>query len=200
MAAGKVITGYSKPYVAKYSADGTTITYSEGQQLARGVDISIEPESSDSANFYADNVAAETVGGQFTGGTVTLTVDGLKEKARKLILGIVSTSTIEVSGETVNMIDYDDKMVIPYIGIGFLVRYMENGKTTWEPTILTKTAFNVDGLEAATQEDEIDFQTQELEATIMRDDSANHAWRKIAEAQESEDAGEAVLKAYFNVK
>lgn len=200
MAAGKVITGYSKPYVAKYSATGGTITYSGAQLLARGVDVSIEPDSSDSSSFYADNVAAETVGGQFTGGTVTLTVDGLKENARKLILGIVTTSTVTTDDGEVNLIEYDDKMTIPYVGIGFIVRYMENGITSYEAVILTKTAFNVDGLEAATQEDEIDFQTQELEATIMRDDSANHAWRKISEEQDTEDKAENVLKAYFNAK
>lgn len=200
MAAGKVITGYSKPYVAKYSATGGTITYSGAQLLARGVDVSIEPDSSDSSSFYADNVAAETVGGQFTGGTVTLTVDGLKENARKLILGIVTTSSVTTDDGEVNLIEYDDKMTIPYVGIGFIVRYMENGITSYEAVILTKTAFNVDGLEAATQEDEIDFQTQELEATIMRDDSVNHAWRKISEEQDTEDKAENVLKAYFNAK
>lgn len=35
-AAGRVATGFSKPYVAKYSNVGTTISYSEGIQLARG--------------------------------------------------------------------------------------------------------------------------------------------------------------------
>lgn len=199
MAAGRVITGFSKPYVAVYSATDTTVKYTGVTQLARGVDVSIEPDSSDSNTFYADNIAAETVGGQFTGGTVTLTVDGLHDDARKLIMGIASTEKVSItgSGSTTSSVDvqvYDDKMEIPYVGIGFVVRYMENGNTTYQPVVLTKTAFNVDGLEAATQEDEIDFQTQELEATIMRDDSANHAWKKVGAAQDTEALAESVIK------
>ena len=79
-AAGKVITGFSSPYVAKYSASGGTVTYSDGMRLARGVSVSINPEVGDANPFYADNVEAETVPGTFTGGTATLTVDGLLEK------------------------------------------------------------------------------------------------------------------------
>lgn len=198
MANGKVCTGFSKPYVAKYTAAGNTITYENAMPLARGVDVSIEAESSDAQHFYADNVTAETVGGMFTGGTVTLTVDGLKKEARKFIMGLVTTETVTIggTGETtqVGVEVYDDMQVIPYMGIGFIARYMENGVTTYAPILLTKTAFNVDGLEAATQEEEIEFQTQELEATIMRDDSATHAWRKIADDQTTEAAAEEVLR------
>lgn len=195
MANGKVCTGFSKPYVALYSATGNAITYSSLMPLARGVDVSIDAESSDSSNFYADNITAESVGGQFTGGTVTLTVDGLKEAARKLIMGLKTTESVTVDSKTVSVDVYDDAMEIPYVGIGFIVRYMENGVTTYAPIVLTKTAFSVDGLEAATQEEEIEFQTQELEATIMRDDSATHAWKKIAADQTTEAAAEAVLQA-----
>ena len=35
-AAGKVCTGFSKPYVAKYSNDGGAVTYSGVMQLAPG--------------------------------------------------------------------------------------------------------------------------------------------------------------------
>ena len=195
MANGKVCTGFSKPYVALYSATGNAITYSSLMPLARGVDVSIDAESSDSSNFYADNITAESVGGQFTGGTVTLTVDGLKEAARKLIMGLKTTESVTVDSKTISVDVYDDAMEIPYVGIGFIVRYMENGVTTYAPIVLTKTAFSVDGLEAATQEEEIEFQTQELEATIMRDDSATHAWKKIAADQTTEAAAEAVLQA-----
>lgn len=191
MAAGKVITGFSKPYVALYSANSGSPKYTGAIQLARGVDVSIEPDSSDSSSFYADNVAAETVGGQFTGGTVTLTVDGLKEDARQLIMGIGNTNT--VNGVTV--LDYDDSQAAPYVGIGFIVRYMEEGATTYGAVVITKAVFNVDGLEAATQEDEIDFQTQELEATLMRDDSSTHVWKRIAKDRATEKAAEDDVKA-----
>lgn len=200
MANGKVITGYSKPYVALYSANNGNPTYSNGMPLARGVDVSVSSENSDGTNFYADNVVAESAGGVFTGATITMTIDGLKNDARQLIMGLPAPTELTVGSETVNVYEYDDRQVIPYVGIGFVVRYMEMGVTTYSPVVFTKAAFNVDGLEAATQEDEIEFQTSELEATLMRDDSANHIWRRIAEDQATEAAAENIVKAMLNIQ
>ena len=199
MANGKVVTGFSKPYVALYDANNGSPLYTSGMPLARGVSVSLETESGDGVNFYADNITAESTGGMFTGATATLTVDGLKDAARKLIMGLPTPDTITVGTQTVSYYSYDDRQQIPYVGIGFIVRYMEQGVTSYAPVFFPKSAFNVEGLEATTQGEEIEFQTTELTATIMRDDSANHSWRKIAVDQSSESAAEDVLKAFMNI-
>lgn len=198
MAAGRVLTGFSMPYVATYSASSSTITYTGVSQLARGVSVAIAIESGDGSTFYADNVAAEGTGGVFTGGTVTLTVDGLKDAARKLIEGLAAPTAITVSSSSVDVYSYDTDQAIPYVGIGFVARYMENGVTTYVPIVLTKCQFDVDGMEAATQAESVEFQTQELTATIMRDDSAKHCWRKIAAAQTTEEKAVAVITALLS--
>ncbi len=195
MANGRVITGFSKPYVALYSAEGTTVTYSSGTALARGVSVSLDIETGDNENFYADNIMAESAGGTFTGGTVTLTVDGLKDAARKLIMGLPAETALTVGTATVNVQEYDDRQSIPYVGIGFVVRYMENGVTSYVPYVFPKCIFSEDGIEANTQEESIEFQTAELTATLMRDDSTNHRWRRIAAAQTTEALAEAVVTA-----
>ena len=59
-AAGKVCTGFSKPYVAKYSNAGGVVSYSGCMQLARGVSVSLSLDTTDDNNFYADNIVAET--------------------------------------------------------------------------------------------------------------------------------------------
>lgn len=197
MANGKVITGYSNPIVAKYTFSNNTITYSDKMPLARGVKVSMNVEVGDATNFYADNTIAEAVAGQFNGATATLTVDGLKDAARNLIAGITSTGTITVGADTVNTVIYDDLQVIPYVGIGFVVRYMENGVTTYAPVILPKAQFSPEGLEAATQGEEVEFQTTELTATVMRADDTNHSWKVIAEDQDTEADAVAVINAYF---
>ena len=197
MANGKVITGYSNPIVAKYTYSGGAISYSDKMPLARGVEVSIEIETGDATNFYADNTISESVAGQFNGATATLTVDGLKTAARTLIAGLVTTGKITVGSDTVNTTVYDDLQVIPYVGIGFVVRYMENGVTTYGPVIFPKAQFSPEGLEAATQGEEVEFQTTELEATIMRADDANHSWKVIAEDQKTEADAVAVINAYF---
>lgn len=195
MANGRVITGYSMPKVAVYSYASNTVTYTGLTALARGVSVSMDVETSDSSDFYADNVLAESAGGRFTGGTVTLTVDGLKDAARKLIQGLPTETSLTVGTATVKVLEYDDRQAAPYVGIGFVVRYMENGVTSYVPVVLTKCVFDVDTIEAETQGETIDFQTAELTATIARDDTANHTWRRIGEAQTTEALAEAVIAA-----
>lgn len=199
MANGKVITGYSKPYVALYNANNGSPTYSGGMPLARGVDVSVEAETGDAVNFYADNVMAESVGGVFTGATITMTVDGLKDAARKLIMGLPDAESMTIGGSSVQVYKYDDRQQIPNVGIGFVIRYMEQGVTTYQPVVFTKASFSVDGIEAATQEEEIEFQTTELEAALMRDDSANHVWRIIAADQTTEQAAENIVRGLLNI-
>lgn len=199
MANGKVCTGFSRPYVAKYSATGGIITYSGGMPLARGVSVELDLEEGDDNNFYADNIAAETAPGTFTGGTATLTVDGLKAAARRFVLGMPEPANITVGGKQVAVDEFGDKMQIPYVGVGFIVRYMEDGVTTYSLTVLTKTRFATPGLSANTQEDSIDWQTEELSATLMRDDSEDHNWKKIAADQTTEADAEAVLRAMLGI-
>ena len=199
MANGKVITGYSKPYVAIYAANNGSPTYSSGMPLARGVSVSVETETGESVNFYADNVIAESVGGVFTGATLNLVVDGLKDDARKLIMGLPTATSQTINGASVSILEYDQRQSIPYVGIGFIVRYMESGVTTYSPVIFPKAVFAVDGLSANTQEESIDFQTQELSATVMHDDSANHRWKRIAADQTTEQAAENIIRSLLGI-
>ena len=192
MAAGRVTTGFSKPYVALYGESGGTITYTSGQLLARGVDVSISPESSDDNNFYADNVLAESDAGRFTGGTVTLTVDGLLTATKRLIFGL---PTADADGWTA----YGDNMAIPYVGIGYIARTMSDGVTAYVATVLAKCRFNQPEDAAATQEDEIDWQTQSLEAVIMRGDDANHNWKFESSEFSTEAAAETALQTKLGI-
>lgn len=193
MANGRVITGYSMPKVAVYNE--LTVTYSNLMALARGVSVNVDTETADSNDFYADNVLAESATGTFSGGTVTLEVDGLKEEARKLIQGLANPTSLTVGTDTVDVYEYDDQQKAPYCGVGFVIRYMEGGVTSYVPVVLPKVLFDVDPLEAATQEEEIDWQTTELTATIFRSDDSTHKWRRIGEAQTTEAKAVAVIDA-----
>lgn len=191
-AAGRVATGFSEPWVAKYAASSGTVTYSDGQKLARGVSVSIEPETSDDNKFYADNIAAEVAAGIFTGGTATLTVDGLLTASKAVIMG---TPAADTAGWTA----YGDNQEIPYVGLGFIVRYQSDGEVTYVPTVLAKVAFEQEALSAATQEEEIDWQTQELTANILKDDTTNHNWKFEGAAQTTEALALAALKTKLGV-
>ena len=189
--AGKVLTGFSLPYVAKYGATGGTVSYTSGQKLARGVDVSISPESSEDNVFYADNIEAENANGTLTGGTLTLTVDGLLTAAEKLIMGLGNA----VDSWTV----YDDDQTVPDVGVGFIARYMSGGVTYYTPIVLPRVQFQQLELSAATQEAEIDWQTQSLTATIKRAEDSKHSWKYIGTDQSTESAAEAMIKTKLGI-
>ena len=195
MANGRVITGFSKPYVAKYTAtavtSGYSIAYSNGQVLARGVELQIEPETTDNNNFYADNVVAENEAGIFTGGTLTLTVDGLKDAANKLIFGLPDKED--------SWYNYDNRQAVPFVGFGAVVRVQEAGVVSYVPLVLPRIQFNDNGMSAATQEDQIDWQSTELTAQILRDETTNQCWKKLGEAVSTESSAEAAIKNFLNI-
>lgn len=189
---GRVITGFSKPYIAIYSNSGSTVTYTGGMVLARGVSVSLAPESADDNNFYADNVVAESAGGIFTGGTATLTVDGLNAAARKMALGLPEAAEDGWTND-------GDSTAAPYLGVGYIVRYMSGGDVIYVPTVLAKTKLGIPEESANTQEDEIDWQTTDMEFTLMRDDTDNHNWRFIGADFTSEAEAEAALKTKLGI-
>lgn len=184
---GQVTTGFSKPWVATYTNSGTTITYSGVTPLARGVNVNVEPDTGDDNNFYADNQVAEGIAGAFNSGTLTLTVDGLLMAAERLVMGLPAA----VSDWT----EYGDDQSIPYVGVGFVRRVMSDSTTTYIPYVLPKVRFDQINVAAETQEEEIDWQTEELTAKIFRADDTNRTWKKIGAAQTTESAAEDMVKA-----
>lgn len=189
---GQVTIGFSKPYVAKYAAENGQITYSNGQPLARGVEVNVDPESSEANNFYADNNVAESEAGTFTGGKFSLVVDGLLIAAERTIMGLPEA----VEGLTA----YNDDQKKPYCGIGFIRKTRRDGVDYWIPYILVKTRFDEIPTAAETKGETIDWQTQDLSGSIFRGDDAKHTWRYIGDPCETEAAAEAVIKTHFNIQ
>ena len=190
--AGRVCTGFSKPYVAVYSNSGTTVTYSSGQLLARGVSVNLQPEASEDNNFYADNLVAESGAGEFIGGTVEFEVDGLFRDTEDLIYG----SPAAVDGWVAD----GDAGDIPYCGAGFIVRWMSEGVTTYQPIVLPKIKFSLPEEERKTQEDDISWQTTTLKAALMRDDTANKTWRYRGSSYSTEAEAESALKVFLGIE
>ena len=192
MAAGRVAIGFSKPYVADYVNNGGAISFANAQILARGVGVKVDPDTSDDNVFYADNQAAESDTGTFTGASVTLTVDGLFTSAARFLYGLPAAGS---DGWT----SYDDRASTGYKAIGYVAKYMSDGVVSYVPTILVKCAFNQPSEELNTQEDEIDWQTQDLEGRVLRGDDANHTWKYIAEDGFATEAlAEAALQTKLN--
>lgn len=194
-----VTTGFSEPYIAKYSNTGTTVSYSGGMKLGRGVSMSIEVESADDNNFYADDIVAETETGTMTSASATVTVDGMEPEVAAFALGLPAATQETIGESPVDVYDYDDRMNPPFLGLGVLQRVMLNGVQYWVPIVFTKVKMNNPSDEANTQEDQIDWQTQELEMTILRDDSANRRWKRVFERQTTKAAALNIITTYLKV-
>lgn len=197
LAAGQVVTGFSCPVVAKYSNSGSAVSYSDGMDLARGVSMDPDVETTSDENvFYANNRSAESAQGRFKAGTLKLTVDGLLTAAEKLIMGLgtAATSTVTVSSTTVNVVDYGNAQQIPYVGVGAVVRSQSHGTEMFRAIVYPKVRFAQFAVKAETAGDDIDWQTTELEAQISRDDSAKENWMRCSEPLETE------LEAYNAVR
>lgn len=192
--------GLCKPYYAKYSNTGSTVAYASGGVMGKAVEVGVEIESSDSNNLYADNAVAESEK-TFSSGTLTLTTDDLEQDVSKAILGLKEEAITGITGVTdtsVKELIYDDDQVTPYLGVGFIIKKIKGGVTKWRAIVLTKVMFAVPSDSATTQGDTIEWQTPEISGTIMRDDSAKHAWKKEATFT-SEDQAEAYIKARLGI-
>lgn len=174
--------GLSKPYYAVYSNTGTSVTYASGAVMGKATEANIEIETSDDNNLYGDNAIAET-DRQFTGGTLTLSTTDLSQEVSKAILGLTEQALTEITGvtdESVMELIYDDTQNTPYLGVGFIVKKKVDGAIKWRGIVLTKVMFSIPADAATTQGESIEWQVPELSATIMRDDSATHMWKREA--------------------
>lgn len=190
--------GLSYPYVAKYNAteDGV-VTYTQGQVLAKAVEMSTSIEAGKDNNLYADNGVAET-DSTFGGGELSVTTDDLMQESSALIMGI-TPKKLAIGEETVNELIYDDNMNPPYLGFGFIIKKKKDGATKWRALVFTKIKFSIFDEAATTQGGTIEWQTSEIAATIMRDDSANHAWKREA-TFDTEGEARAYIKAILGEK
>lgn len=190
-----VTTGFSRIHVALYTAADGVVTYSGCKELARAKSMSTEISATEDNNFYVNNQLGETEPASFSNGTAKIVVDGLSAEEEALIMGI-KESTVQVNNEAVPVVKFGKSMNPPYMGIGAVKRMQLKRVVSYRPIILTKARFAIPPEAAETQEGQINWQTQELTATLMRDDTAEANWKIIPKENfDSEDKAVAFIKA-----
>lgn len=192
--------GLSKPYYGIYSATGNAVSYANGAVMGKATEANIEIDTTEDNNLYADNAIAET-DRSFAGGTLTLSTDDLSQDVAKAILGLTETAITGIDGVTdtsVKELVYDDTQTTPYLGVGFIVKKKVGGAYKWRAVVLSKVMFSVPADAATTQGESIEWQVPELSATIMRDDSETHMWKREATFT-TEAQAEAYIKNRLNI-
>lgn len=190
LASGQVVTGFSFPQVALYSASGGIVTHTGVRNLARGVSINPQITVANGGNIlYLNNRAAERGKPHFRTGTLGVGVDGLRVDSEKMIMGIPveSTETVNIgNNQSVEFYTYDDDQDVPYVSLGVVVQLQSNGEVYFIGFVYTKLQFDQFDVPATTEGQEIDWQTQTLTAQILTDDTARHAWKWVSEPLASE--------------
>ena len=179
--------GLSKPFYAKYAASGTTVTYSNGGSIGKAVSANIAIDGKDPTILYADNGPAESAG-TFGGGTLTLGVDRLDLSVATALLGFTAAAE---NAPTVFSAD----AVAPYVGVGLVVKSVEDGTAVYRAVVLYKVQFKLPDFDWTTQGESIEFATPELEAAILRDDTAAAKWGSLQDFATEADAVAAVKTA-----
>lgn len=192
--------GLSKPYYAIYSNSGGTISYSDGGVMGKAIEANVEIDSAEDNNLYADNAIAET-DRMFAGGRITVTTDDLSQDVAKAILGVQEATITGITGVTdqgAKELIYDNRQVTPYLGIGFIIKKVVSGVTKWRAVVFNKVMFSVPADSATTQGEQIEWQTPEINGTIMRDDSTYQQW-KCETTLTTEAQAEAYIKDKLNI-
>lgn len=192
--------GLSKPYYGIYSVSGTTVSYADGAVMGKATEANIEIDTTEDNNLYGDNAIAET-DRSFAGGTLTLSTTDLSQEVSKAILGLKENAITGIDGVTdtsVKELIYDEEQATPYLGVGFIIKKKVDGVYRWRAVVLTKVMFSIPADAATTQGESIEWQTPELSATIMRDDSATHIWKREATFT-TEVQAEAYIKARLGI-
>lgn len=169
--------GLSKPFYAIYAASGETVSYTSGGILGKAVELSMELDGGDANILYADNGPAESAT-TFGGGTLTITTDDLLPEPAAAILGLTLQAVKEQ--DDVKEIVFGEGQSIPYVGFGVVVKKQQSGTSKWMGLVYPKVQFQNPGISATTQGESIEWQTKELTATILRDDTAEHNWCRYA--------------------
>ena len=186
--------GLLKPRVAKYAESSGTVTYSDGQIIGKGITHELTLNNADPVVLYADDGAAESVSG-FSSGTLTISIDELPIATAGLLFGITPETSTTPAG---SIVSFGDAAEPPYLGYGVIVPKMFHGTKTYMAVLLTKIKFVLPPDSFETRGETVTFKVPELTATVLRDDTSSHIWRKWAEFG-TEDAANTWLNSQLSI-
>lgn len=192
------VVGLSKPYIAKYSNTGATVTYTQPTLIGKAITMTLALNSGDANVLYADNAPAES-DNQFSGGTLTIGTDNLSAEAMMSLFGAKeeAISASDVTTSDAKWLVHDDDQIIPYVGFAGIIMKKVGGLTKYVAVVYNKVQFQNINDSATTKGETIEWQTPELTATLMRSDNAKHEWKRITTDLDTEADAEAAIKAFF---
>lgn len=195
------IKGLSIPAMADYSYDGNKAKYTNGFICGSAVEYGVDIETTDDNHLRADNRIKEHDYGTFNSGTLTLNTSDLDAYTSKRLLGLKEVKR-QIGEKTVTELVYDDDAKTKEKGFGIIEEHQIDDVDHYRAVILAKITPKIPPEAATTREDEIEWQTKELECGIERSDESNetykHPWKFEAWFSSESEALE-YIKTILNV-
>lgn len=185
--------GLSKPIIGLYHVEGAEVSYSDVAVVGKATKLDMTLEKQEEGIVYGDRGPVEACN-EFCGGTIALGTDELSPDAMTKTLG---ATTDNIGG--VNWIVFNDNQETPYVGLGAIMKKRIGGATKWVALVFPKILFQNFDEALVTQGETIEWNTPEIKAILMRDDTEKHEWRRISEPLDTEEKAEAAIYAFFGV-
>ena len=138
--------------------EGAETTYSEAKGFTGAISASITPNSAE-ASLYGDDKLLE-YSSSFQNATVSLTVADDNDEVFADLLGRKKEDATGRYRSNIND-------VAPYVGFGYIVSKMINGKTKYRAQFFPKMKFKVFVPEASTKGENLEFKTITVEGMTM---------------------------------
>lgn len=195
--------GLSKPYAAVYAVNGGTVSYTSGKLCGKAISLELSLEGGNDNILYADNAPCES-DTQFAGGSLTIGTDDLYADVMKTFLGmpeesITTTGFTNFTTASPKWYKNNDDQVVPYLGFGAIAKKKIGGVIKYVAIIFNKIQFANLAQSMETQGDTVSWQTESIEATVMRDDSTKHDWRWISSDLDTEADAETLIKDALDI-
>lgn len=175
---------YGVYYSVATKSGGVVTGYSGVETMGKAINVSFEPNEGDSNDLYANNAIAESDATSGSGGTITFTLDRLTEDAAADLFGLTKTSSsVTVNSTTVSGtgFDYTGEEQANSVGVAFIIWGQENNNREHHKAVIYRdVTFKMPSISAQTVGESIEWQTPELEGTVIGKDGTN-PWFKTRE-------------------
>lgn len=177
--------------------DGVLTGYTGVKTMGKAISATFEPAEGGDNPLYANNGIAERDAAGTSGGTLTLTLDRLKEDAYVDLYGLTKTATT-VDGVAGSGIDYTGDELANPVGVAF-VRWnqIENDREHYEAVIFSHVLFSAPSDEYQTLGESVEWQTPEIEGTVAGGAATGTLpWKKVYQFPD-QDTCIAFITSYF---
>ena len=190
---------YSKATIT----NGVVTGYAGVQTMGKAISASFEPNTPDDNPLYANNAIAENDSSSASGGTLTLTLDRLAMSAAADLYGLevedveVTVGTSPGTEETGKALKFTGMEQSSPVGVAFIRMNQEDGVRNHEVVLYRRVTFGMPAEEAQTLGESIEWQTPEIEGSVMglEGDGTNAWYEKVR--FDSQAAAIAYITNYF---